>query len=86
MTYELIGIQRVKFTPDDGKEIKGVKLHIVFDGVEQANLEGQMCQCISLYGKDYKDLSLGEVELSYVPYIDKAGKSGMKVVGVRNVA
>lgn len=70
----LIGVQELDFEANDGKPIKGVKLHLSYpsdvvygEKVDTKFISDNLCRKIGVYAEEMKELVGGEIELLLNP-------------------
>lgn len=69
-TVTLLGVQELDFQADDGKQIKGIKLHVAFPDqfvsgqkVDTKFISDAVCSNLKIYPSELKDFIGEEIEI-----------------------
>lgn len=82
---KLIGVQELDFEANDGKVIKGVKLHLSYpsdvvygEKVDTKFISDNLCRKIGAYAEDFKEFVGSEIELILNPEGKLVGVSAVE--------
>ena len=67
--WNVVGYQGVKFTAPDGKEISGIRLHLLAEGDPSRGVYGQICDTQFISNRiDYAPMVGDRIQISFNRY------------------